>query len=185
MYISESIYYLLKEVGFLFLPFSYSAFLELMRRTSSQKCPHGITGMILRTRFVLIEHCVWRRQLLLSSCQKIMLPLQTANQQCKHALMKRLMNWWGHRYKAAASAYEYKRNPFFGLLLFFFVVSRLSSNTLRERPGSRGADTAEFNSEPWKSEGDKRLQNACEGGSSLPLTWLKSEITVRKSICEL
>lgn len=35
--------------------------------------------------------------------------------------------------------------------------------------GSRGADTAELNSEPWKSERDKRAQNACEGGSSLPL----------------
>lgn len=56
--------------------------------------------------------------------------------------------------------------------------------------GSRGADTAELNSEPWKSERDKRAQNACEGGSSLPLIdwsqrlqWGKARANCNKLVC--
>lgn len=37
MYISENIHYLPKEDGFLFFSFSHAAFVELMRRISSQR----------------------------------------------------------------------------------------------------------------------------------------------------
>lgn len=100
MYISENIYYLLKELGFLFLSFSYSAFLELMRRTSSQRkwaeFPHGITGMILRTWFALSIMCEdnsrWQ-----SSCQKIVLPLQTANHSANTL-------WWNNSWNGEVTA---------------------------------------------------------------------------------
>lgn len=78
-----------------------------------------------------------------------------------------------------------KEIHFFRLLLFFFfllfsVVSRLSSNTLRERPRSRGADTTELNSEPWKSERDKRQQTPVKEEAAYHLP-PQSEITVEKS----
>lgn len=141
--------------------FSHASFCGVNEENIFSEKVGRISPWHYRTASLRTLFCVWR-EITAPVRRSYVPPLQTANQECKHALLRKVTKRWGHRYKAAASAPAYERNSFFQLLLFL-VVSRLSSNTLRERPGSRGAGTAEFNSEPWESGRDKRLQKRLWG----------------------
>lgn len=82
-----------------------------------------------------------------------------------------------------------RRKHIFQLLPFFMSFFCTFTLEFKHTEGAvvapKGSDTTELHLEPWKSEEDKRVQNACKGGSCLPLMRLKSEIRVRRSICEL
>lgn len=143
MYISENIHYLPKEVSF----FSHAAFFELMRRTSfflrnrAQFPPYHYRTDTFRTLFNLKDCCSDLKthgSCCQSSCQKITSSL-FAYQHSDETTHKTV---WSQLQKSSSSIrlqekiflFFFSTAPF----IFFFVVSRLSSNTLRKRPGSRG-----------------------------------------------
>lgn len=135
-------------------------FLELTWRTSQRK-------WISRWDIICLERLYEEDSIRQSSGQND--AAATAQTRSRE---KKLLKCWGHRYKAAASAYPLQEKSIFSTASLFFVFLSFHAwvqTHWGSGRGSRGADTAELNSEPWKSERDKRAQNACEGGSSLPL----------------
>lgn len=181
MYISGDIHYLKKgklPCFFFFFSLSPAAFLELMRRTSCQRkwaeFPHGIIGMILS------EHCliiVWRQ--ITAAADNLCLWWKKA----KHRMVRSLLQ------SIIVLIRMQEESIFFNCFLFFMSFFCTFTLEFKHTEGAvvapKGSDTTELHLEPWKSEEDKRLQNACEGGSCLPLMRLKSEIRVSRSICEL